>query len=159
EARRHASRLALIQGQNQCEAGNVGRGLLWLARAMELASDEDAADLRQAAQTSWTMWKPTLAPLSGYLDAGRTVAVPGEPGSGKRIVTGGGDGRVRAWDAAPSGGQLWQAQVSEGSDVRALAFSPDGVRLAAAAGPRVVQLKAENGTPIGQGLDLPENVT
>jgi RNA polymerase sigma factor (sigma-70 family) len=69
--------------------------------------------------------------LSGHDDPVQSVAWSKD---GKWVATGGADGKVVLWDAA-TGKELHRIDVggrSGKSDVRALAFSPDGTTLAAA---------------------------
>src|SRR5262249_19875970 len=59
EQRRHTerllTRLALDRGLSSCESGDVARGLLWMARSLQLAPDE-AGDLRRIIRVNLTGW-------------------------------------------------------------------------------------------------------
>src|SRR5262249_58535328 len=61
-------RLSLERGQTACERGDVGYGLLWLARTLGMVRDdlfppEEADDLRRTVRANLAAWYAHLHPL------------------------------------------------------------------------------------------------
>jgi serine/threonine protein kinase len=56
-----AAGVSLAQGTALCEAGEVGRGLLWFAHALALAERIGASDLARVARYNLSAWRPFLA--------------------------------------------------------------------------------------------------
>jgi hypothetical protein len=73
EAQRRSTRLALERGLALCQQGEVGQGMLWLARTLELAPPGEA-DLIRVARTNLASWWHRLAPLKAILFHGGEVA-------------------------------------------------------------------------------------
>ncbi len=65
-AERLSANLTIDRGLSFCERGEVNRGLLWLARAMEV-SPSDAADLQGTARASLAAWSRQLTSLKAVL--------------------------------------------------------------------------------------------
>lgn len=59
--RQQLSGLALAHGTMLCESGNVGPGLLWLARALDLSRDDAS---REEIRARLTQWAGQAAPVS-----------------------------------------------------------------------------------------------
>ncbi len=69
---------------------------------------------------------------------------------GKRVLTGGGDGAWRLWDA---GGELLMEQETYGSEIHAVAFSPDRTLLLTASEDGTVQLwSVASGERVGSSM-------
>ena len=122
QQRRLSAGLALDHGLALCEQGDAGRGLLWLARALEFAPD-DARDLQWIIRTNLSAWRSEVLGLIGFQHQTRTASVAFSP-DGKLIATG-------AWDEA----LLWDAATGEvvsppllHDDIRSneIDFTPDG---------------------------------
>jgi WD40 repeat protein len=123
QQRRQSALLALDRGLALCEQGDPGRGLLWLARALEIAPD-DAGDLQWIIRTNLGAWSREVAALKGFQGDDRTNSVAFSPDS-RRIVTGASDD-ARLWDAVngePIGPPL-EHGMGLGGAFR-VAFSPD----------------------------------
>src|SRR5205823_65890 len=73
EAQRKAARLAFDRGVALCQQGQVGQGMLWLARTLELAPAEEK-DLIRVARTNLASWGTRLAPLRAMIHHGGQVA-------------------------------------------------------------------------------------
>src|SRR5262249_5596517 len=59
-AQKLSATLALEKGQSLCEQGEVGRGMLWLARSLHLAPAEDE-DLRWTIRANLGAWERLLS--------------------------------------------------------------------------------------------------
>ncbi|CAN5912878.1 hypothetical protein BH23PLA1_BH23PLA1_38080 [soil metagenome] len=121
ESRRLSATLALDRGQGLCEQENADRGLLWLARGLEVAPAEDA-ELLRTLRTELGAWGRRIHPLRARLNHGGRVEDVAYSPDGNTILTGG-SGGARLWDAAtgrPIGEPLRTPYVT------GVAFSPDG---------------------------------
>ncbi|HEV3262863.1 MAG TPA: protein kinase [Gemmataceae bacterium] len=122
QAERLLVRLSLEQGQSLGEQGDVDRGMLWLAHALELAPD-DAAGTRSAVRASLAAWHSRLHRLRSLLPHPEPVESAAFSPNGRRVLTVDADDRVRLWEAA-TGHPIGQA-VEHPGQVLAAAFSPD----------------------------------
>src|SRR5262249_23597619 len=89
EAQRVSANLALVQGQNLCEQGEIGRGMLWLGRSLEIARP-DAARLGRTIRVNLAGWHRQLSPLRAFLQHQDTVRAVAFSPDGKTILTGSG---------------------------------------------------------------------
>src|SRR6266542_3300754 len=86
--------LALDRGLALCEQGEVSRGMLWLARSLEIAPP-DAGPLRWAIRTNWAAWRDELHSVKaefGHQGWVRAVALSPD---GKLVLTGSHDKTAR----------------------------------------------------------------
>ncbi|HEX6908770.1 MAG TPA: TIR domain-containing protein, partial [Longimicrobium sp.] len=135
--------------------GHVGAALT-LAQRADAAADGSAdgwvRSLLLSAESlreAWTVdgagaWLRGMSVLSPSLGAVRSHGVPIQSlavsGDGRRMATGGADGRLRIWDVAESGGRVSATPrgnalaVAGRGPVTALAFSADGRMLASGFG-------------------------
>src|SRR5207245_2990444 len=91
QTERLATTLAMERGLALCEQGQAARGLLWLARSLEMAPAH-AADLQRASRASLTGWSRQIHPLRHVLSQkGQVIHAAFSP-DGKTIVTGNGAG-------------------------------------------------------------------
>ena len=65
-AERLSANLTIDRGLSLCEHGEVNRGLLWLAHAMEVAPSSDS-DIQDAARATLAAWSRQLTSLKGIL--------------------------------------------------------------------------------------------
>jgi WD40 repeat protein len=137
ESRTFAATLALDKGLSQCEQGNVGPGLLWLARGLEIAPNTGAEDLRRTLRTNLAAWGRWISPLRAPLPHGDEVLAAAFSADGKLAVTGGADKNARIWDTTT--GLPVGPPLAHDDQVLAVAFSPDGKMVATASG-RAAQL-------------------
>ena len=120
-ARRHMAYAQLL-----CERGEIGSGMLWLGRILEIAP-VDAADLRRAARANLAAWRPHLRSLRMVLHHESNVLAVAFSPDDTRIVTGTHDGIAQFWDA--DSGQPIGEPMNHESRVHFVAFSPDGSHL------------------------------
>ncbi|MHC4177321.1 MAG: protein kinase domain-containing protein [Planctomycetota bacterium] len=139
------------RGQALAEQGEVGRGMLWFARSLQVAPD-DADDPRRLARANLAVWRRHLHGLRLLVHhEGQVRAVAFTP-DGSRILAGGSDGTVRLWEAAT--GQPVGSPLKHKAPVTALAVSPDGSRIVAACEDGTVRLwNASKLEPIGKPIE------
>jgi WD40 repeat protein/tRNA A-37 threonylcarbamoyl transferase component Bud32 len=130
--RQAEERLALNnydQGQRLCEEGNVGKGMLWLARALQSAERAERDDMSWAIRTNLAIWRPQLSPVTAILEHPSGVTAMAASSDGRRLVTGAEDGSIRVWDL--SNEQLVGPEMRCGGRVHTVALSRDGRTLLA----------------------------
>jgi len=161
-AERQAAGVSLIQGTTLCEAGEIGRGLLWFAHGLELAEHIGDPDLTRVARYNLTAWRPFLVTHQANLrHAGWTWAAAWSP-DGSRILTGGSDGFARIWNAAT--GKLL-LEMKHDYPVWAVAWSPDGAQFLTGAGDdkkhvgMVQRWDSATGQRIGAAIPQPDEVS
>jgi eukaryotic-like serine/threonine-protein kinase len=66
QARQESARVALDRGLNLCEAGDVGRGVIYLTRALDGAVKAEDADLESAIRFNIAAWETQLWSLRNY---------------------------------------------------------------------------------------------
>jgi WD40 repeat protein/tRNA A-37 threonylcarbamoyl transferase component Bud32 len=117
--------LAVDHGLQLCDQGDVGRGLLHLARSLEWARD-DQADWQHVIRTNLDAWMQSLCALKVILPhQGRVLAVTWSP-DGRFILTGCADRKAVEWD--PKGETVGEPFVHP-ARVNAVAYSPDGSKI------------------------------
>ena len=124
ETRRQASRFALDRGISLEEDGKGEEGILWMARALELAPEGDR-ELQGRARlhlASWSLELNKLAHVLGH-EGGKIEAMAFSP-DGKTLATGDGAGMARIWDV--EGGRRIGEAMSQDGGIDFAAFSPDG---------------------------------
>ncbi|MFO0841927.1 MAG: protein kinase [Gemmataceae bacterium] len=129
EARRYTATLALNQGLTHCTQGDCALGVLWLARGVAVAPEDDA-DLQRVLRANLAAWSRELPPLHAALERpSRVSSVVFSPDS-QTLLVGDRDGKATLWDVA-TGVDLGRA-LDHGAPVLAVAFSPDGGTVATA---------------------------
>jgi WD40 repeat protein/serine/threonine protein kinase len=127
EVDRMAARLAYLHGQRFCEQGDVGQGMLWLARGLRSAAHADDRALERACRLNISAWRPRIHRLRvRWEHPGLIHAVAYDP-SGQVVATAGDDQTVRFWQADT--GQPIGSPLVHGAKVGGLAFSSDGKTL------------------------------
>jgi WD40 repeat protein len=119
-SRRQTANLTLDRGVRLCEQGEVGAGMHWLVRSLELATDDD---LSRVIRVNLAGWRRRLSPLRAYLPHQAEVTLVAFSPDGRILLTGGSDKMVQLWDTVT--GQ-WLALLEHEHQVRAAVFSPDG---------------------------------
>jgi serine/threonine protein kinase/WD40 repeat protein len=87
----------LDKGLALCEEGQVGLGLLWLARSLEVAPD-DAAGLQRAVRGNLGAWSHQVSHLRGIMPERYSGVAVEFSRDGKTLLTSGES--ARAWDTA-----------------------------------------------------------
>jgi serine/threonine protein kinase/WD40 repeat protein len=132
--------LALDRGLRLCERDNdPRRGMLWFARALELAQVTDAG-LKRPASALDRVARRELAAWVGQLPARVVLLLPHPRGvecaafrpDGRRLLTGSADGKARWWDAQT--GRPVGVPLAHELAVRSVGWSRDGKRIATGTG-------------------------
>ncbi len=128
EALRESALLALERGRHLAQLGEGGRGLLWLARSLELATEAADPELPRVIRTNLTAVARRLHPLRQILPtrfpSARCVLTP----DGRKVwVSSWGGNQVRLWDVATA--QPGPALPLDQAEASAVALSPDGTLL------------------------------
>jgi eukaryotic-like serine/threonine-protein kinase len=160
-ADRIGTRLVLDRGIALCERGDIGHGLLWLARALEQAERSGDTDLVPALRTNLAAWSERLVIPRVSPPFGASVTSVAFHPDGKRLLVGRwhdannkpGPGEARVYDAdtlEPLGPPLEHFRA-----VRDAVFSPDGTRVLTAGVEGTVCLwDTETGRLLGTPLQL-----
>jgi WD40 repeat protein/Flp pilus assembly protein TadD len=151
EALRGQAQLALDQGLTLCAQGDSHRGMLWLARALELAP-ADAGALRRAIRLNLSAWSRSFhRPLKSLELDSPAMDVEFSPDD-RVFVTASHHGTARLWDTStftPTGSELRHTDV-----IHAVALSPDGQVVVTASADRTALLwDAARLTPLGGPLE------
>ncbi len=150
QARRDASSEAIDHALSICAQGDVGRGMLRLAEALETAPS-DASDLKRAVRANLVAWSRHQTQLTSLLRHSDMVHFVAFSPDGRTAVTASPDGTARLWDAftgAPRGAPLRH----EGGVMQA-AFSPDSRLVITASLDRTARLwEVDGGRPKGAPL-------
>jgi WD40 repeat protein/energy-coupling factor transporter ATP-binding protein EcfA2 len=142
-------------GGRLASGGNDGAVRLWTVQGRQVAAYEAAASSDRGGPVTSLAFTPEGRLLAGYEDgtirqlgvdltpepvarshAASVNSLAVDP-SGRYLVSGGSDGRVRLWSTA-GGGMLWEH--SGETPILAVSFSPDGKVLAAAGTDRRILL-------------------
>jgi WD40 repeat protein len=150
QARREASSEAIDNALSICAQGDVGRGMLRLAEALETAP-ADAADLRRAVRANLLAWSRHQTQLTNLLRHSDRVHFVAFSPDGQTVVTASPDGTARLWDAL-SGVSSSTPLRHEESVIQA-AFSPDGRYVITASQDRTARIwEVDGGRPRGVPL-------
>jgi WD40 repeat protein len=132
QVKRLSAGIAYDQGTMLCQTGELGRGLLWFTRSLELAIDLGDRDLEQSARRTLTAWQPYLVrPRASFGHAGWAWTVKFSP-DGRTALSSGKDRVVRRWDAE-TGKELGEP-LRHDFFVWDLDYSPDGRRILTGSG-------------------------
>jgi WD40 repeat protein/predicted Ser/Thr protein kinase len=156
EANRWLSRLrtlsALEQGQTLCEKGDVPRGLLWLARSLEL-DPASPPDLNGLIRTNLACWSRLLSPLRALLPHAEEVAAVAFGRDGRTFLTATRH-QVQLWEAATC--KSMGAPFDVRGYVLAAALSPDGKMFLTGSADNTARLWEAD---TGRVISLPHNGT
>jgi WD40 repeat protein len=132
-----AATLALDRGLALCEQGEVGRGMLWLVRSLELVPD-NATELQRVIRIDLGGRRSQLRAQRHQFRGGDLAWRVGFHPDGKLVLTAFLDGSVQLWNAAT--GEPHGQVMKHGKEVESFAFSPDGKLLATASRDLTVRL-------------------
>jgi WD40 repeat protein len=148
-----SANMAMERALTFCRQGEAGRGLLWLARALEIAPP-DAAELRHAIRTNLGGWSSQVHRLVGVFGHERQAddtLVALSP-DGKRALTGSHDRTAQLWDL-DTGRPIGSPMRHMGALV-SLAFSANGKYVASGSADHKARVwRAENGQPVTPFLE------
>jgi WD40 repeat protein/tRNA A-37 threonylcarbamoyl transferase component Bud32/tetratricopeptide (TPR) repeat protein len=134
---RGSARMALDRGLNRVASGDSQGGILWLARALELAPT-DSEDLPHAIRINLDAWSRPFRRLLKSWELDGPVHSLVFSSDGQILATASTDGLARLRNAATL--ELIGARIGPSSPINAMAISPDGKWLATAGSDRIVQL-------------------
>jgi WD40 repeat protein len=97
-----AADLALDRGLSLCDQGEIGPGLLWMARALEL-NPADSPDNDRVIRLNFAAWAGRLPECVQALPHNDVIDALAFTPDGKTLLTAGMDSQVHQWD--------WQAGV------------------------------------------------
>jgi WD40 repeat protein len=154
ESKRLSADLALDRGLHLC-ADDVARGMLWLARGLELAPT-DAADLQQVIRMNLAGWRRQLHALRACAEYGhddhvafsadgRVALTAGRNESTQRV-------EVQLWEATTGKPIAPPWEHKEG--LQSLALSPDGKTVLTGGSDGTARLwESATGKPLGPPLE------
>jgi WD40 repeat protein/serine/threonine protein kinase len=129
EAEHLSANLALERGLTLAGQGEVAQGMLWVARGLKVAREDDA-DLQRDLRMSLAVWQRQLHPLRAVFEHPDMVQCVKLSRDGKLLVTGCMDGAARLWDAV-TGQQVGpNLKHQDNSECRPFCFSSDDKILA-----------------------------
>lgn len=151
--KRESARLALERGLTLLEQGTMNHGLLWIAKSMTVAPDDDV-DFRRVAWLNLAAWYPQMhtAQWRQRISAASMLFLP-DP---NLLILAGSDGKVRCWNTARNR-EVWISEPLEGP-LKALALSRDGKKLATGGANKITLLSADDGMLLGTSSDTGESV-
>jgi WD40 repeat protein len=150
-AKRESANLALDRGLSLCDQGDVGRGLLWLAQALDSATQSGAVDLERVIRINLAGWSSSLHTLRyETANAGSFIQGLAFSPDGRTLLAGDDLGYARVWDAAT--GTPLRAPKQRGSHA-VVGFTSAGKPVVASEqGGEVVVWDALTGETLGPGL-------
>jgi eukaryotic-like serine/threonine-protein kinase len=115
--------MAFDRGIGLCEQGNVASGMLWLARALELAPPGESA-MQRVIRANLNAWQRELHVLTGIYPREQGVVSGAFSPDGKQVLTGAFDGVAQLWDRQT--GAALGSPFRHDSEAHTAIFSPDG---------------------------------
>jgi eukaryotic-like serine/threonine-protein kinase len=123
EERRLNFHMAFDRGIALCDQGDVGRGMLWLARALEWVPP-DEPDLERVIRANLAAWQRELHTLYGIYPNQHGMVTGSFSPDETLVLTGALDGAVQLWDRET--GLALGALPRHDAEVHTAVFSPDG---------------------------------
>jgi WD40 repeat protein/tRNA A-37 threonylcarbamoyl transferase component Bud32 len=145
----HRAENHLDHGLSLCNSGDVGVGLLWLARALETAP-EGADDLKSVILAQIAGWRRRVIPLKACLDNTVRVTAAALSPDGKTVWAAGQDNCLRRWDVASR--QRLGPPIRLPATVEAIAWGPHGKVLTVGEDGAAQLWDADQFTQVGQPL-------
>jgi eukaryotic-like serine/threonine-protein kinase len=150
QARRDSSSEAIDHALSICAQGDVGRGMLRLAEALETAPSH-ATDLKQAVRANLMAWSQHQTQLTNLLPHSDKVHFVAFSPDGRTAVTASPDGTARLWSAHT--GEPRGEPLRHERGVMQAAFSPDSHLVITASLDRTARLwEVDSGRPRGAPL-------
>jgi len=150
QARRDASSELIDRALSICAEGDVGRGMLHLAEALETAPS-GADDLKRAVRINLVAWSSRQTQLTNLLRHSDRVQFVAFSPDGRAAVTASLDGTARLWDAR-TGEPRGEPLHHDGAVMQA-DFSPDSRLVITASLDGTARLwEVEGGRPLGVPL-------
>src|SRR4051812_24667173 len=153
ESRLRVAAFDYERGQDACEKGEIGLGLLRLVQSWRSAraAGDPGTDWRRTARTGLSAWQRHHPKLGAVFSHGAKVWSVAFSPDGKTVITGSYDNTARLWDAS-TGRQLGQPLMHQNA-VRAVAFSRDGTTAITGSDDNTARLwDASTGRQLGQPL-------
>ena len=110
QASRLAAHAAFERSLTFCEQTDASRGMLWLARTLELANHAGAPELARAVRANLASWQCRLHPLQNLLNLPERVSAVGFDPECRLLLCGTEEGKVQLWDVN-QGNPLGSLQV------------------------------------------------
>ena len=149
-ARRDAFSEAIDHALSICAQGDVGRGMLRLAEALETAPP-DSDDLKRAVRANLVAWSRHQTQLMNLLLHSDRVPFVAFSPDGLTAVTASPDGTARLWGAFT--GEPRGEPLRHDGGVMQAAFSPDSRLVITASQDRAARLwEVDGGRPLGEPL-------
>src|SRR5262245_23809180 len=145
---------ALDQGLALCAAGDSGQGLLWLARALDLAPD-DAADLQRVARANLGAWQNEINSLKIILAQEDEVRFIASSPDGKVLLTASLNETCLWTSEGARAGTRIARLLPHAGDVLAARFSADGKTLLTRNRTCMQRWDATNGQALGPPEETP----
>jgi WD40 repeat protein len=98
QAVRGQSELAMEHGRAFCERGEIGQGMLWLARSLRLAAEARDEELGRAVRINLADWSARLGRPLARLQLGAPARDLAFRADGRVLVSLGDDGSLHRWD-------------------------------------------------------------
>ncbi len=181
-AERLSANLTIDRGLSFCERGEVNRGLLWLAHALEVTPSDEPA-LERTARASLAAWSRELTSLKAVLRHPREMVVGTafRPGDGSILTMSKDSGKplfdLTTWDLASSKPPVTPRQfgdplgwIRDGNGVPGWFMylyrdpfggwlSPDGTTILVSDNETTAQLREiTTGRPVGAPIPIPERL-
>ncbi len=139
----------LDHGLSLSESGDVGVGLLWLARALQSAP-VGADDLKSVIRIQLAGWSRRLIPLNACLDSPEPIRAAALSPNGRTVWASGHDKCLRCWDVVSR--KLLGPPTRLPALITAIVWGPQGKLLTICDDGTAQLWDAEKGRPVGQPL-------